>query len=376
MSALDEATMQTVKEEMLPFLSPSARPDVKHKALGFILGLTGKKEGVQFVKDNPVFLEAIVSLTSDDMQDIIKDAFRSLLNLATDEDISWHLLNLAKFPNISLDLMKYLLRKESDFADLVGSMLANMTRTQRCALKLAAVVEEHRDDVGVEKMVDALCNLDYNQSATLDCLGLLLSNLTQISSIRQELMDKNSRILQRLIPFTEYKGSHLRRGGVVGTLKNCCFETDRHDWLMGDQVDILPRLLLPLAGPEEFDEDDMDRLPDDLQYLPPEKEREKDPDIRKMLVEAVTQLCSTRKWRLYIKEKNTYVIMRELHKWETDRVNNVAIMSLIDILIGDEPKEGMEDLHTVDIDKDLHKELDVALEEKLKEATDESVSQS
>lgn len=68
--------------------------------------------------------------------------------------------------------------------------------------------------------------------------------------------------------------------------------------------------------------------------------------------------------------------MRELHKWETDRVNNVAIMSLIDILIGDEPKEGMEDLHTVDIDKDLHKELDVALEEKLKEAMDESVSQS
>jgi len=46
-------------------------------------------------------------------------------------------------------------------------------------------------------------------------------------------------------------------------------------------------LLLPLAGPEEFDADDMDKLPDDLQYLPPDKEREEDPDIRIMLIETL-----------------------------------------------------------------------------------------
>lgn len=55
-------------------------------------------------------------------------------------------------------------------------------------------------------------------------------------------------------------------------------------------MDLLPRLLLPLAGPEEFDDDDMDKLPDDLQYLPPEKQRESDPEIRKMLVEALVQV--------------------------------------------------------------------------------------
>lgn len=52
-------------------------------------------------------------------------------------------------------------------------------------------------------------------------------------------------------------------------------------------MDILPFLLLPLAGPEDFSEEEMERLPVDLQYLPPDKQREPDADIRKMLVEAV-----------------------------------------------------------------------------------------
>lgn len=66
--------------------------------------------------------------------------------------------------------------------------------------------------------------------------------------------------------------------------------SEYHEWLLGDKVDMLPRLLLPLAGPEEFDDEDMDRLPDELQYLPADKERESDPEIRKMLLEALLQV--------------------------------------------------------------------------------------
>lgn len=31
-------------------------------------------------------------------------------------------------------------------------------------------------------------------------------------------------MLQRLLPFTQYEGSAVRRRGVVGTIRNCCFE--------------------------------------------------------------------------------------------------------------------------------------------------------
>ena len=56
-------------------------------------------------------------------------------------------------------------------------------------------------------------------------------------------------------------------------------------------MDILPYLLLPLAGPEELSEEEMEGLPEDLQYLGDDKMREDDPDIRKMLIESVMQVC-------------------------------------------------------------------------------------
>jgi len=55
--------------------------------------------------------------------------------------------------------------------------------------------------------------------------------------------------------------------------------------------------LLPLAGPEELSEE-MEGLPEDLQYLGDDKTRESDPDIRKMLIESVMQVCVIIKLKL------------------------------------------------------------------------------
>ena len=63
-----------------------------------------------------------------------------------------------------------------------------------------------------------------------------------------------------------------------------------HEWLLGSDIDILSHLLLPLAGPEELSEEEMDQLPIDLQYLPEDKKREPDEEIRLMLVETLLQV--------------------------------------------------------------------------------------
>lgn len=52
-----------------------------------------------------------------------------------------------------------------------------------------------------------------------------------------------------------------------------------------------------------------------------------------MLLESITQLCSSRKCREFIRDKNTYVILRELHKWEKDKKALLACENLVDILI-------------------------------------------
>ena len=112
--------------------------------------------------------------------------------------------------------------------------------------------------------------------------------------------------------------------------------------------------MYPLAGPEEFDEDDVEKLPIDLQYLPADKTREANVEIRKLLLETLFQLCSTRYGRTLIRQSNVYLILREYHKWETDPEALLALENIIDVLIKtEEEMQNLDNLKEVDIPEEL-----------------------
>ena len=50
-----------------------------------------------------------------------------------------------------------------------------------------------------------------------------------------------------------------------------------------------------------------------------------------------------------MRNNNAYIILRELHNWETDDEAKKACGNVIHVLIGDEPEQGMEDLKQVQI---------------------------
>lgn len=163
--------------------------------------------------------------------------------------------------------------------------------------------------------------------------------------------------MQRLLPFTQYGDSAVHRRGIVGALRNCCFEHEDHEWLLSEEVDILPFLLLPLAGPEELPEDEMERLPPELQYLPQDKRREEEPDIRQMLLESIMLLTATKAGRRTVRDRGTYLVLRELHRWERDPRVLAACERLIQVLIGDEPAPGLENLLEVTVPEDVEQQL-------------------
>lgn len=94
-----------------------------------------------------------------------------------------------------------------------------------------------------------------------------------------------------------------------------------------------------------------------MQYLDPDKQRENDPDIRKMLLDSLNQLCATRKAREILRSKGTYEILRELHKWEnTDAGDKLCLLScenVVDILIRTEEEIGEDNLKSLDVPNDL-----------------------
>nr|XP_042717234.1 protein HGH1 homolog isoform X2 [Chrysemys picta bellii] len=268
--------------ELLGFLHLDTRPDLKGQATGYILGLTGNVEGRTLLAGRPDFLEALLLLTGDRSLAVVKDSYHSLINLSV--AVATHEVLAKELPV----LLHRLLDPGYAFADQVCTLLSNLSREEGTCRQVFQAVQE--EGLGLAWVVEAFCTEGYNKKAALHYLGPLLSNLTQLPETREFLLDRSRCVVQRLLPYTQYEASAIRRGGVIGTLRNCCFEYKYHEWLLGAEVDLLPFLLLPLAGPEEFPEAEMERLPVDLQYLPQDKQREKDPDIRKMLLEAVMLL--------------------------------------------------------------------------------------
>lgn len=161
------------------------------------------------------------------------------------------------------------------------------------------------------------------------------------------VIDSSSIPLSDLVVFTSHPNP-LRRASVASTLKNCAFVTPAHELLLSSgHVNFLPYILLPLCGPEEFDTDELEKLPEECQFLGPEKEREKDSNTRLMLVETLCLLCSTRKGRDTLRGKGAYDVVKVAHRLEADDDVRIAMERLVNLLMRDEGEDTkIEEVHT------------------------------
>lgn len=163
--------------------------------------------------------------------------------------------------------------------------------------------------------------------------------------------------LAKIIAFTEHQDT-IRRGGVASTLKNCAFSSQAHRAILSPDIeavvippstlsapgiDALPYILLPLAGPEELDLEDQEKLPSALQFLPSTKKREADYVLRKTHVETLLLLCTTRWGRDYLRDHGVYEIVRGAHMEETVDVVSEHIERLVQLLKGDEGVEPVDE---------------------------------
>ncbi|KYN34673.1 hypothetical protein ALC56_11162 [Trachymyrmex septentrionalis] len=361
-------------QEISKYLSPNTRFDVKICALNHVLrisfkmytGVTATTDGRELLLKLPEILIQLVTFVQDSCAAISKCAAQILVNITGDESGTNAMLIISESSNsteinksdlvtqeFSQNLIKVCLRavtdKSSVIADLCCMILSNMTRPFHLIDRMITLIEQ--SGYSWDEILSVFTAKQYNTKGNkLHYLGPIFSNLSRSPRIRRYFMDRNRCVIQLILPFTEYSDSLIRRGGIVGTLKNCTFDTENHVWLLSPEIDLLSYLLLPLAGPEEFDDEDMSKLPINLQYLPETKTRETDPDIRQlMLLEALNQLCATKVAREMLREANTYLILRELHKWEKDKNCLLACENVVDILIKTEKEIGLDNLKEVEV---------------------------
>ncbi|KAG4069492.1 hypothetical protein HA402_006858 [Bradysia odoriphaga] len=344
-------------KEIVSFMNINSRLDLKAVSVSHVLSLTGSADGRSLIYKCPEVVEELLKLTADKEGTISKDALLAIVNLSADEDGAKMILD--KAPNIVVECSKFILDENYPLADAWAMVLSNISRTEWLAERVIDDIEQSSEKNLLERLVSAFTRNGFNKkNCNLNYLGPIFSNLSQTSKGRTMLCNPKTSLLSRLLPFIHHEESVIRRGGAIGLLKNICFDSSRHSWLlMNDDVDVLSYILLPLAGPEEYTAEENDMFPTDLQYLDADKKREADPDLRKMLLESLAQLCATRQARDFLRSKGTYEILRELHKFECtdegDRACLLACENVVDILIRTEEEIGEDNLKELEIPDDI-----------------------
>jgi hypothetical protein len=254
-------------------------------------------------------------------------------------------------------------------ANLHAMLLANLTKWDGLRnikdRKQTAPESLGSDDTILAQLMDLFVkgqNGTFNKNADFDYLAYVFADLSKHTDIRQYFITEQAHDgvipLTKLKVFTEHE-SEIRRKGVASTIKNVAFDIDAHPSFLSEQgIDILPYVLLPITGNEEYDADEsMDMLPD-LQLLSPDKKRDADTTIIQTHIETLTLLTTTRLGRDYMRKVKVYPIIRETHSRVNDPDVHEACDRLVQVLMRDEADEGKEEEQRIkEIEADEEEEI-------------------
>ncbi|PQE15233.1 hypothetical protein CJF32_00007876 [Rutstroemia sp. NJR-2017a WRK4] len=281
------------------------------------------------------------------LQPIAKDAITILINLSTDKEVLEYLVTDKEF--LSTLLGKVTNPTEAN-ANLLAMLLANLAKSddikELLTLTRPAPEALHSNSLAIDQLLDLFvkgADGTYNKEADYNYLSYLFADLAKHSEGRTYFLTPQSYDkvvpLTKLTVFTEHK-SEIRRKGVASTIKNVAFEIESHPrFFSEEEINILPYLLLPIMGNEEYDEEETMAMLPDLQLLPPDKERDRDPSIIQTHVETLMLLTTTREGRDLMREIKVYPIIRETHlRVENDEVRE-ACERLVQVLMRDEEGE-------------------------------------
>ncbi|CAM1511638.1 Fc.00g091510.m01.CDS01 [Cosmosporella sp. VM-42] len=285
-----------------------------------------------------------------DHPNISEHAVTILVNLSGDQEVLEEIVGDEKF----LDLVfERIVNPEEPNANFLAMLLANLSKADSFKSvkqrKQQAPKELGSDDTILNQLMDLFVKGQdgaYNKKADFDYLAYVFADLAKHAEVRKHFIvpQKYDDVipLKKLTVFTEHK-SEIRRKGVASTIKNVAFEIDSHPiFLDEDQINILPYILLPIMGNEEYDVDEsMDMLPD-LQLLPPDKKRDPDHTILQTHVETLTILTTTKEARELMRKIKVYPIIRETHMRVSDEGVQEACERIVQVLARDEADEREE----------------------------------
>jgi hypothetical protein len=231
-------------------------------------------------------------------------------------------------------------------------LLANLGKatsiTKLLTLKRSVPKPLSTSSIAIDQLLDCFvkgADNSYNSHGDYDYLSYLFADIAKHESGRTHFLSHRKEDayivpLTKLVVFTEHR-STIRRRGVANTIKNCAFAVSTHTRLLATQDDggvgLLPFILLPLMGNEDYSDEDTDGMLDECQLLPPDKAREKQADIICTHLDTLLMLATEAEGRRRMREVKVYPIIRELHMQVEDEGVREGCDRLVQVLMRGEP---------------------------------------
>ncbi|KAI9770201.1 MAG: hypothetical protein M1835_006592 [Candelina submexicana] len=285
-----------------------------------------------------------------DYAQIAKNALIILVNLSDDQEVLQH---LAKDDAFLESLLLRITDGKYANANEIAMLLANLAKsdsTKRIlTLTRATPKPLSTSSNAMDQLMDCFvkgAQGAYNKAADYDFLAYFFADIAKFpegQTYFNTAQAYDSVIpLTKLTVFTEH-ASLIRRLGVASTLKNVSFSIPSHPLLLSSSaINVLPYVLLPLTGGEEYTDEDTNAMLPDLQLLPPDKEREKDNRILTTHLETLLLLTTTREGRDALRSAGCYPVVRETHLAIDDEEVQEGCDRLVQVLMRDEEGEGKE----------------------------------
>ncbi|EOO03778.1 putative dna-binding protein hgh1 protein [Phaeoacremonium minimum UCRPA7] len=337
--------MPTELEELVGFIA-HPNPQIRQIAVEHLVPYSIAQPSI-FKTEQQLPIRNLKLLIRDEPK-IAEHVITMLVNLSGDSEV---LANLVKDEKFLDAVFAHIIYPEEPNANLYAMLLANLAKSD--ALK--SVMDRKQtapETLGSDnRVINQLLDLfvkgsdgSFNKNADFDYLAYVFADLAKHPEVRQYFVQKQEYDgvvpITKLKVFTEHK-SDVRRKGVASTIKNVAFDVPSHPlFLSEDDINILPYILLPITGNEEYDVDDTMSMLPDLQLLPPDKQRDKDHNIIQTHVETLTLLTSTREGRELMREIKVYPIVRETHLRVDDEGVREACERLVQVLMRDEEDDG------------------------------------
>lgn len=277
---------------------------------------------------------------------IAKNAITILVNLAHEMGV---LKILAEDDAFLETLLKKITDTKDPSANELCMLLANLCKSPSLVRLLTTTrsLPLGRPPVSastkaMDQLMDCFVKRNPNKPAEdYDYLSYVFADLSRHEDGRKYFLEKQSYDdvvpITKIKVFTDEHRSQVRRKGVASTLRNVSFEVAAHEFLLSESgANILPYILLPLAGHEELTDEDTEGMLADLQLLPPDKERDADPEILVTHLETLLLLATSREGREIMRMVKVYPIVRECHLHVDNEEVREACDRLVQIIFGDE----------------------------------------